>query len=101
MMNETADKPEQSRKEHRIMEQQGVKRILVYGATGAQASPVARRLLEDGLGVRALTRDPGSPRAKALHEAGAEVVGGHARRRKPGRGERGHGWGVLAGAVPA
>ena len=79
MMKETADKPEQSRKEHCGMEQQGVKSVLVYGATGAQVSPVARRLLEDGFGVRVLTRDLGSPGAQGLREAGAEVVVGDMR----------------------
>ncbi|NUQ88237.1 MAG: NmrA family NAD(P)-binding protein [Glycomyces artemisiae] len=50
--------------------------ILVTGATGRQGGAVAARLLADGWGVRALTRDPASAKAKALKEAGAEVVRG-------------------------
>jgi len=50
--------------------------ILVTGATGRQGGAVAARLLADGWGVRALTRDPASTKAKALKEAGAEVVRG-------------------------
>ncbi|MEU5874288.1 NmrA family NAD(P)-binding protein [Glycomyces sp. NPDC047369] len=50
--------------------------ILVSGATGRQGGAVAARLLADGWGVRALTRDPASAKAKALREAGAEVVRG-------------------------
>lgn len=51
--------------------------MLVYGATGAQGSPVARRLLEAGFGVRVLTRD--RARAQRLREMGAEVVVGNLR----------------------
>lgn len=61
------------------MQGQDRKRVLVYGATGAQASPVAWRLLEERFEVRALTRDPGSPRAAGLREASAEVVVGDMR----------------------
>ncbi|MEU6248671.1 NmrA family NAD(P)-binding protein [Glycomyces sp. NPDC047010] len=50
--------------------------ILVSGATGRQGGAVAARLLADGWGVRALTRDPASAKALALKEAGAEVVRG-------------------------
>jgi uncharacterized protein YbjT (DUF2867 family) len=50
--------------------------ILVTGATGRQGGAVAARLLADGWHVRALTRNPESPKAKALKEAGAEVVAG-------------------------
>jgi uncharacterized protein YbjT (DUF2867 family) len=51
--------------------------ILVVGATGAQGGGVARRLLADGrFAVRAFTRNPGSDRARALAERGAEVVAG-------------------------
>jgi uncharacterized protein YbjT (DUF2867 family) len=50
--------------------------ILVTGATGLQGGAVARRLLERGHRVRALTRDPGKGGAKALAELGAEVVAG-------------------------
>ncbi|MFJ5722365.1 NmrA/HSCARG family protein [Streptomyces sp. NPDC093149] len=50
--------------------------IAVLGATGGQGGAVARALLEAGRGVRAVVRDPGSGRAKALAVAGAEVVPG-------------------------
>jgi uncharacterized protein YbjT (DUF2867 family) len=50
--------------------------ILVTGATGRQGGAVAARLLADGWNVRALTRDPSSPKALALKESGAEIVGG-------------------------
>ncbi|WAL65468.1 NmrA/HSCARG family protein [Amycolatopsis cynarae] len=49
---------------------------LVTGATGQQGGAVAARLLADGWQVRTLTRDPTSPKARALAEAGAEVVAG-------------------------
>jgi uncharacterized protein YbjT (DUF2867 family) len=52
------------------------KTVLVTGATGRQGGAVAASLLADGWHVRALTRDPESPKAKALKEAGAEVVAG-------------------------
>lgn len=48
--------------------------IAVVGATGRQGGAVARRLLEDGWSVRALTRSPASDAARALAAAGAEVV---------------------------
>ena len=51
-----------------------IRSVLVYGATGAQARPVARHLLADGLAVRVLTRDPA--RAGDLAGLGAEVVTG-------------------------
>ncbi len=50
--------------------------FLVTGATGRQGGAVARHLLERGHWVRALTRDPKKPAARALAEMGAEVVGG-------------------------
>lgn len=50
--------------------------ILVTGATGQQGGALARKLLAKGHNVRALTRDPGSPAAKALAEAGAQLVTG-------------------------
>jgi uncharacterized protein YbjT (DUF2867 family) len=50
--------------------------ILVFGATGSQGGAVARRLLDRGFRVRALTRDPQKPEAQALAEQGAEVVQG-------------------------
>jgi uncharacterized protein YbjT (DUF2867 family) len=51
--------------------------IVVTGATGAQGGGLARAILADpgsGYSVRAVTRDPGSPAARALAAAGAEVV---------------------------
>lgn len=48
--------------------------ILVYGATGPQGRVVAERLLDAGLRVRVLARDPA--RAAALAKRGAEVVQG-------------------------
>ncbi|KUL41504.1 NmrA/HSCARG family protein [Actinoplanes awajinensis] len=51
------------------------KLITVVGATGAQGGGVTRALLADGtFTVRAVTRDAGSPKARALAELGAEVV---------------------------
>ncbi|HYD16592.1 MAG TPA: NmrA family NAD(P)-binding protein, partial [Candidatus Nanoarchaeia archaeon] len=47
---------------------------LVTGATGHQGGAVARLLLKKGHRVRALTRKPGSPSARALAELGAEMV---------------------------
>ncbi len=51
--------------------------IAVVGATGAQGGGLARAILSDpegGFSVRALTRDPSKDAAKALADAGAEVV---------------------------
>ena len=51
--------------------------IAVAGATGAQASGLVHSILKDKNGpysVRALTRDPSSAKARALADAGAEVV---------------------------
>lgn len=51
--------------------------IAVMGATGAQGGGLARAILEDpdgGFAARAITRDAGSDKAKALADAGAEVV---------------------------
>ena len=50
--------------------------VLVTGATGRQGGATARRLLERGWPVRALTRNPDKPAARALAERGAEVVRG-------------------------
>ena len=47
---------------------------MVYGATGSQGSPVARRLLEEGTRVRVLTRNP--EKAAPLQEVGAEIFEG-------------------------
>ncbi len=51
--------------------------IVVTGATGAQGGGLARAILADpgsGFTVRAVTRDPAAPAARALAAAGAEVV---------------------------
>jgi uncharacterized protein YbjT (DUF2867 family) len=51
--------------------------IAVAGATGAQGGGLVRAILADpsgGFAVRALTRDPAAPAARALAAAGAEVV---------------------------
>ncbi len=51
--------------------------IAVVGATGAQGGGMARAVLADSGGpyrVRAITRDTTSPAARALADAGAEVV---------------------------
>ena len=51
--------------------------IAVMGATGAQGGGLVRAILADpdgGFAVRAITRDAGSPAARALADLGAEVV---------------------------
>ncbi|MHB8845853.1 MAG: NmrA/HSCARG family protein [Nitrospirota bacterium] len=48
--------------------------ILVSGATGKQGGAVARELLLHGYSVRAMTRKPAGPKARALEALGAEVV---------------------------
>ena len=48
--------------------------IAVAGATGKQGGAVAHRLLARGHKVRALTRNPDKPAARALAENGADVV---------------------------
>ncbi len=50
--------------------------ILVTGATGLQGGATARALLARGRKVRALVRDPRTPAAVALADAGAELVRG-------------------------
>jgi len=50
--------------------------IAVTGATGQQGGAVARKLLEDGWKVRALTRDFDKPAAQELQALGAEIVPG-------------------------
>jgi uncharacterized protein YbjT (DUF2867 family) len=51
------------------------KLITVLGATGTQGGAVARALLADGeFGVRAVTRDAASSKARSLAELGADVV---------------------------
>jgi uncharacterized protein YbjT (DUF2867 family) len=48
--------------------------ITVFGATGQQGGAVARALLAKGYKVRAVTRNPDSPKAKELQAKGAELV---------------------------
>lgn len=50
--------------------------ILVTGGTGHQGGASARHLLADGWRVRALVRDAEKPAARALADAGAELVVG-------------------------
>ncbi len=52
------------------------KTILVTGATGRQGGAVLRSLQQKGFAVRALTRDPERPQARALVGHGTEVVRG-------------------------
>ncbi|BDG03120.1 NmrA/HSCARG family protein [Anaeromyxobacter oryzae] len=57
------------------------KTIAVIGATGAQGGGLVRAILADREGpfaVRAITRDTGSEKARALSAAGAQVVAGDA-----------------------
>ena len=48
--------------------------VVVAGATGRQGGAVTRALLRDGRRVRAMTRKPEGPTARALAAAGADVV---------------------------
>ncbi len=50
--------------------------ILVVGGTGTQGGNVAQELLSHGHRVRILTRNPNSPAAKLMAEAGAEIMCG-------------------------
>ena len=50
--------------------------VLVIGATGQQGGATARHLLERGRTVYAMVRNPDSPAAKALQDAGASLVVG-------------------------
>jgi uncharacterized protein YbjT (DUF2867 family) len=52
------------------------KLILVSGATGKQGGAVIRHLRAGGFPVRAFTRNPDKPNARALTADGVEVVGG-------------------------
>src|SRR5258708_6632995 len=48
--------------------------VVVTGATGNQGGVVARKLLEHGHTVRAVTRDGNSSQAKRLATAGATII---------------------------
>jgi uncharacterized protein YbjT (DUF2867 family) len=48
--------------------------VVVTGSTGKQGGAVARGLLDHGHEIRAVTRDPTSPQAKSLANAGATLV---------------------------
>ncbi|HEV7647695.1 MAG TPA: NmrA/HSCARG family protein [Actinophytocola sp.] len=50
--------------------------VLVTGATGRQGGATARALRAAGVPVRALVRDPGTDRARAVEALGAELVTG-------------------------
>ncbi|MEU1293229.1 NmrA family NAD(P)-binding protein [Streptomyces sp. NPDC005840] len=50
--------------------------VLVTGATGRQGGATARALLAAGTPVRALVRDPETPRARAVAALGAELTVG-------------------------
>ncbi|MGG5258341.1 NmrA/HSCARG family protein [Phycicoccus avicenniae] len=50
--------------------------VLVTGATGQQGGAVVRALRRAGVPVRALVRDPETPRAQAVRSLGATVVVG-------------------------
>ncbi|MFI1913110.1 NmrA/HSCARG family protein [Nocardia sp. NPDC020380] len=50
--------------------------VLVIGATGRQGGAAARALLERGWPVRAFVRNTGAPAARALADAGAELIPG-------------------------
>jgi len=65
------------KKEQRRIAVADKKIIAVVGATGAQGGGVCRAILSDksgGYGVRALTRNSLSGKAKELKKLGAEVV---------------------------
>ena len=51
--------------------------IAVIGATGKQGGSVVDALLDEGFGVRALVRDPGSPASHALRARGVDLVTGN------------------------
>ena len=48
--------------------------VVVTGATGTQGGAVARRLLERGHDVRAVTRSADSTKARELASAGATLI---------------------------
>ena len=75
-----ADKKKSAKKSAKANDANKDKKIIaVVGATGAQGGGLVRAILEDkngGFAARAITRNPNSDKAKALADAGAEVVSG-------------------------
>ena len=55
---------------------QNRKNVFVTGATGNQGGAVVRHLLSKGFGVKALVRNPDSPRTKSLVQENVEIVKG-------------------------
>ena len=51
--------------------------VFVTGATGNQGGAVVRNLLNKGIHIRALTRDPSTDRARQLAQQGVEVITGN------------------------
>ncbi len=49
-----------------------LKKVLVFGATGAQGAPVARQLIEKGIAVRAVSRD--AEKARGLYGEQVEIA---------------------------
>lgn len=61
------------------MASDGKKIIVVFGATGVQGGSVIKSILGDSKAaaqfkIRAVTRDPSKPSAKALADQGCELV---------------------------
>ncbi|HEX6257244.1 MAG TPA: NmrA/HSCARG family protein [Euzebyales bacterium] len=58
----------------RMMAERSDRVVAVAGATGLQGGAVARRLLQEGWRVRALTRNPERRKVRSVAALGAEVV---------------------------
>src|SRR5215204_2511021 len=65
--------------------------ILVSGATGQQGGAVSRSLLERGIGIRTLTRDPEKSEARELAELQYLRASGWENAEAPPKGWRGYG----------
>jgi uncharacterized protein YbjT (DUF2867 family) len=72
------------------------KLVLVTGVTGQQGGAVARKLLERGFKVRAMTRKPEGDAAKALAGQGAQIVSGDLDDASSLAAAAGGAWGVWA-----